>query len=81
MKIKNCFFIKDDMILMMIIFITQIKICVDASGALFLHWELNSVKLRIRIVIFYYQNDTYLWGINDTKKIAIVKKVKIKTTI
>lgn len=54
---------------------------IDASGALFLHWELNSVKLRIRIVIFYYQNDTYLWGINDTKKIAIVKKVKIKTTI
>ncbi|URZ17922.1 hypothetical protein CLFE_039770 [Clostridium felsineum DSM 794] len=29
--------------------ITQIKICVAASGALFLHWELNSVKLRIRI--------------------------------
>jgi hypothetical protein len=61
--------------------ITQIKICVAASGAFIFALGTKFSKTQNKdTVIFHYQNDTYPWGINVTKKIATVKEVKSKPT-
>lgn len=61
--------------------ITQIKICVAASGAFIFALGTKFSKTQNKdTVIFHYQNDTYPWGINVTKKTPMVQKVKIKTT-
>ena len=55
--------------------ITQIKICVAASGAFIFALGTKFSKTQNKdTVIFHYQNDTYPWGINVTKKIPVVIK-------
>ncbi|MDR3583989.1 MAG: SAVED domain-containing protein [Desulfosporosinus sp.] len=50
--------------------IIQIKICVAASGAFIFALGTKFSKTQNKdTVIFHYQNDTYPWGINVTKKI------------
>lgn len=62
--------------------ITQIKICVAASGAFIFALGTKFSKTQNKdTVIFHYQNDTYPWGINITKKTAVVKEVKNNTTL
>lgn len=62
--------------------ITQIKICVAASGAFIFALGTKFSKTQNKdTVIFHYQNDTYPWGINVTKKIPIVKEAKSKATV
>jgi len=54
--------------------ITQIKICVAASGAFIFALGTKFSKTQNKdTVIFHYQNDKYPWGINVTKKIPVVK--------
>ncbi|WP_027625584.1 SAVED domain-containing protein [Clostridium lundense] len=61
--------------------ITRIKICVAASGAFIFALGTKFSKAQNKdTVIFHYKNDTYLWGINVTKKISVVKEVKSKPT-
>jgi hypothetical protein len=55
--------------------ITQIKICVAASGAFIFALGTKFSKTQNKdTVIFHFQNDTYSWGINVTKKIPVVIK-------
>lgn len=61
--------------------ITQIKICVAASGAFIFALGTKFSKTQNKdTVIFHYQNDTYPWGINVTKRIPIIKEINTKTT-
>lgn len=62
--------------------ITQIKICVAASSAFIFALGTKFSKTQNKdIVIFHYQNDTYPWGINVTKRIPVVKEVICKPTL
>lgn len=54
--------------------ITQIKICVAASGAFIFELGTKFSKTQNKdTIIFHYQRDKYPWGINVTKKIPVVK--------
>lgn len=55
--------------------ITQIKICGAASGAFIFALGTKFSKTQNKdTVIFHYQNNTYPWGINVTKKIPVLIK-------
>jgi len=54
--------------------ITQIKICVAASGSFIFALGTKFSKTQNKdVVIFHFQNDTYPWGINVTKKIPVIQ--------
>jgi hypothetical protein len=62
--------------------ITQIKICIAASGAFIFALGTKFSKTQNKdTIIFHYQNNTYPWGINVTKKIPVVKKRKSKSDV
>lgn len=55
--------------------ITQIKICIAASGAFVFALGTKFSKTQNKdTVIFHYQQDSYPWGINVTKKKPVVIK-------
>lgn len=55
--------------------ITEIKICVAASSSFIFGLGTKFSKTQNKdTVIFHFQNNTYPWGINVTKKIPVIKK-------
>jgi len=57
--------------------ITEIKICVAASSSFIFGLGTKFSKTQNKdTVIYHYQNNTYPWGINVTKKIPVIKKPK-----